>query len=443
MTLQLIEKVIQLFRSTERQYDNYDLIPEIDQSIEQCEKFIDELYVNYCKSKENNSPEIDYQFLIIQLVSLNLLKIYKYLSITKYISRDDYEISLKTNFNKLISKSTEKISQDINELNTFARDKFRDYDDKFEEIYRDLRADQGLDYLKQELDSYKYAVEEKFSTNLDEIQSINSTLKVLIDKSNLHNEANESIKSLIDRLNQMHNELITELRNKIHSNEKRVNDFENKVGTCSEKVSSLERELNKYHNENNLKFKAVYNQLNTITTIFIDFAENFLTKDALDKLVKKIKINIIDKFSPEPRKESLFEECDSANNESNLISKDELQIIKSYEEKPELIFEKSTDIDISNDSRQKLRLGISVSLSLEISPGGNYQVIKKNKKFYCVPKKNLIVSEYNISEVSMLFECHNYAGQLSQNFKLLKPALLRRYNSTWELISIGKIEFFS
>ena len=101
------------------------------------------------------------------------------------------------------------------------------------------------------------------------------------------------------------------------------------------------------------------------------------------------------------------------------------------------------EVSETKQSQEDRRLGKSQAVILEKKRRGNYLVYTEGNCDYLVPSENLRINDYNSKSVEGLFECRNYQPNYSEDFQVLKAAVVYTISSgeTWELQQRGILQF--
>ncbi|MDJ0662346.1 MAG: hypothetical protein QNJ42_23095 [Crocosphaera sp.] len=124
------------------------------------------------------------------------------------------------------------------------------------------------------------------------------------------------------------------------------------------------------------------------------------------------------------------------------LSWQEHQLIEKYNKKKESLVDCIT-VSETKQSTEDRRLGKSQTVILEENRRGNYWIVEQEGMTYLIPSDNLRLNEYNYKTVEAVFECRGYQINISSNFKLKQPAIVKQTTDgmNWQLKKPGILEF--
>lgn len=119
--------------------------------------------------------------------------------------------------------------------------------------------------------------------------------------------------------------------------------------------------------------------------------------------------------------------------------------VETYNKNPDSFLKEVTEVSETEESIEARRLGTSQTAIFEKARRGkgNYGILIREGFNYLVPKANIKINEYNYETVETLFECQGYQSGYSNDFKLVKPAIVSPISSgeKWKLIELGVLQF--
>ena len=121
------------------------------------------------------------------------------------------------------------------------------------------------------------------------------------------------------------------------------------------------------------------------------------------------------------------------------LSLQEVQLVEAYNRNPNSLSNDATEVSATAESM----IQRDQSAVMEINRRGNYWIIPLEGLNYLVPKRNIMINEYNSKTVEKMFECRGYQPGESKGFQLLKPARVSPLSvgQMWQLEEPGILQF--
>lgn len=123
------------------------------------------------------------------------------------------------------------------------------------------------------------------------------------------------------------------------------------------------------------------------------------------------------------------------------LSIEESNLARRYNRDMVSFSQQATEVNATEDSLNKLRIGSTSNVIFESKRRGPYWIVRENGYDYLVPSNHLRLNQHNYKTVEDLFECINF--KLDSNFQLVKPARVSPLpgGETWQLEERGILQF--
>ena len=132
-----------------------------------------------------------------------------------------------------------------------------------------------------------------------------------------------------------------------------------------------------------------------------------------------------------------------ANSSYQAVSYQTPKLVETYNRDPRSSTRGAIEVSETQNSMSDRSIGKSKTVTLETKSRGYYAILKEGTIDYLVPSKYLRITDNNYQTVQALFECRNYKKGYSENFNLIKPAIVSTIsaNQQWQLQERGVLEF--